>query len=127
MGDRFNWFPSSGLGTHLSPKLCFAGGRQREARRTDRAWGIRPSTPTAPLHAKQSFARNGIPKLELGNEFEIRIRAGRVHTIVGTRGAAALPQQDSTPRPLPHPRRGCGYRSRGKPCVHSNGMQRQRP
>ena len=69
-GTRFfNSFPSSGLGTHLSPKLCFAGGVGGEARRTYRAWGIRSSTPTPPRHAKQSFARNGIPKLELGNEF----------------------------------------------------------
>ena len=47
---------SSCLGTHLSPKLCFA--------RRDLAMAPRfPAT-----QAKQSFEDTGMPKQELGNE-----------------------------------------------------------
>jgi hypothetical protein len=48
-------FPSSSLGTHLSPKLCFA----------PLEWA---SNFIDLLSLKQGFGRHAVPKLELGNE-----------------------------------------------------------
>jgi hypothetical protein len=52
--------PKLCLGMPLGAKLCFAGGGVNGQATTVTA------TRRHPLHAKQSFARNGVPKQSLG-------------------------------------------------------------
>ena len=60
LSASFHLVPKLCLGTHLGAKLCFAGGGVCGQATAS------PQPADTPLHAKQSFARNGVPKQSLG-------------------------------------------------------------